>query len=149
MNDIYFIDTTVFMYARGKDHDYKKSCSNIILAIGSGLFKKRLGQPVIDSELHQEILYRYSHIGKWDTAISLLSDLQKMNIHTLPIGKEETSSIIDFSKKYIDTGIPPRDIVHAAVMNINNIEKIITADKDFDKIQEVERIDPNDLDLSG
>ncbi len=147
MNEIYLIDTSIFMYARGKDHEYKESCSNIVLAIGSGVFEQRLGQPVIDSELHQEILYRYSLIGKWDTAIGLLSDIKKMSISTLPIGKEETDKIINLAEKYKDKGISPRDIVHAAAMSANNIKKIISADKDFDRIQEVDRIDPLDLGL--
>jgi predicted nucleic acid-binding protein len=149
MNDIYLIDTSIFMYARGKDHEYKEPCSDIILAIGSGLFEQRLGQAVIDSELYQEILYRYSLIGKWDTAISLLCDIQKMGISTLPVGKEEVDKIIKLAEKYKDDRISPRDIVHAATMNNNNIKKIISTDRDFDRIQEVERIDPVNLELTG
>jgi len=145
MKDIYLIDTSIFMYARGEDHKYKCACSNIILAIGSGLFEQRFGQPVTDSELHQEILYRYSLIGRWNTAVSLLCDIQKLGIGVFPIGKEETDKIIELAEKYKDKGISPRDIVHAAAMKTNNIKKIITTDKDFDKMQEVERIDPCSL----
>jgi len=39
----------------------------------------------------------------------------------------------------------PRDIIHAATMVQNGLETIVSVDKHFDIIKEVQRIAPSDL----
>lgn len=39
-------------------------------------------------------------------------------------------------------GVQARDIIHVAVMMINNLPQIISTDTHFDKIQGVRRYDP-------
>ncbi len=143
--DVYIIDTSIFMYARGKGHHYKDLCAGLVLAIGDGSFEQKYGQPVVDSEMFQEILYRYSLIGQWDTAISLLQDIYALNMDILPVAKGEIGRMIELATKYKDGHITPRDLVHVAVMLTNNIKKIISTDKDFDHIKEIQRIDPADF----
>ncbi|MBC7334074.1 MAG: PIN domain-containing protein [Actinobacteria bacterium] len=75
--------------------------------------------------MFQEILYRYSLIGKKDTAISLLRDIYTLNVEILPIGKEEIEKMIELATKYKDKNITPRDLIHVGVMITNNISKII------------------------
>lgn len=145
MKDIYIIDTSIFMYSRGKDHRYKKPCTSLVLSLGDGSFAQKCGKPVIDSELFQEVLYRYSLINKWDIAVSLLQDIYILEMDILPVGSEEIEKMIELTVNYKDKDISPRDIVHVAVMMTNNIKKIISTDKDFDRIDEIQRIDPLDL----
>ncbi len=145
MKDIYIIDTSIFMYARGKGHDYKKPCAGLVLALGDGSFEKEYGKPVIDSEMFQEVLYRYSLIDKRDTAISLLQDIYILEMDILPVGSEEIEKMIELTVKYRGKDISPRDIVHAAVMMTNSIKKIISTDRDFDRIDEIQRIDPSEF----
>ena len=45
-------------------------------------------------------------------------------------------------KLFIDTNIP----MHAAVMRHGDLEKILSVDRDFDRIAGVERIDPLEFD---
>ncbi len=145
MKDIYIIDTSIFMYARGKSHDYKKQCAGLVLALGDGSFEQEYGKPVIDSELFQEVLYRYSLIDKWDTAISLLQDIYILEMDILSVGNKEIEKMIELAVKYRGKDISPRDIVHAAVMMTNNIKKIISTDRDLDRISEIQRIDPSEF----
>ncbi|MCL5771174.1 MAG: type II toxin-antitoxin system VapC family toxin [Actinobacteria bacterium] len=145
MKDVYIADTSIFMYARGKDHHYKKPCADLVLAFGDGSFEQKYGQPVVDSEIFQEILYRYSLIGQQDTAVSLLKDIYALGLEILAIGKKEIEKMIELAAEYKNENITPRDIVHAAVMITNDIKKIISADKDFDRIEEIQRIDPADF----
>ena len=63
-NELLFIDTNVVMYARGKEHPYRASCGRIILEIATGSFRENFGIPVTDTEVFQEILYRYALVGK-------------------------------------------------------------------------------------
>lgn len=145
MNDIYIIDTSVFMYARGKGHHYKNPCKSLVLSFGDGSFEGKYWQAVIDSEMFQEILYRYSLIGERDTAITLLRDIYALELDILPVGSGEIEKMMELAVKYKDKNIAPRDIVHASVMLTNNIKKIISTDRDFDRIEELQRIDPGDF----
>lgn len=45
-------------------------------------------------------------------------------------------------------GVSARDLVHLAVMRRLNVSRIITADTDFDRLPEVERLDPADVDVA-
>ena len=145
MSDIYIIDTSVFMYARGKGHHYKNPCKSLVLSFGDGSFEEEYGQAVIDSEMFQEILYRYSLIGEKDTAITLLRNIYALELDILPVGSGEIEKMMELAAKYKNENITPRDIVHASVMLTNNIKKIISTDRNFDCIEEIQRIDPGDF----
>ncbi|OQX53472.1 MAG: hypothetical protein B5M48_03285 [Candidatus Omnitrophica bacterium 4484_213] len=43
--------------------------------------------------------------------------------------------------KYIKAGIKPRDAIHLATMLEHGIFTIVSNDADFDKVQEIERLD--------
>lgn len=138
----YFIDTNIIMYARGREHLYKAPCAGIMLKIADGTFEHEFGTPVIDSEVFQEIIYRYGMENKWETAASVGRDLLLIGLDVLAFGIDEVRGLIELSVKYNGKGISPRDLVHTAVMINNGIRKIISTDLHFDQIDEVERIDP-------
>lgn len=55
MKNRVFSDTSVFVYARGKDHPLKASCSKIILAMARNSALGNYGSPSWTSEVLQEI----------------------------------------------------------------------------------------------
>jgi predicted nucleic acid-binding protein len=136
------IDTNVFMYARGKDHPLKKACTKIIFSIAKKEPVAHYGNPVIDTEVFQEILYRYATIGRWDVGISICQDIRVLDMEALPIGDAEITQFLKLAEKYKAKNVSPRDLIHAAVMINNGINYIITADKHFDSIKEVMRVPP-------
>ncbi|MDI6688935.1 MAG: type II toxin-antitoxin system VapC family toxin [Actinomycetota bacterium] len=141
----YFIDTNIVMYARGKDHPYKEPCAKLILKIADGSFEKEFGLPVTDSEVFQEIIYRYALVGEWTTALQVCKDIYALGLEVLPVGLSEVSKLIELVEKYMKARIAPRDLIHAAVMLSNGIECIISTDAHFDLIKEVRRLDPAKL----
>ncbi len=143
--EAWFIDTNVIMYARGKAHPYKAACARILLEIAEGSFAEKRGVPVVDTEVFQEILYRYGMEGRWATAVAVCRDLLALGFRVLGVGRPEVEALIALAEKYGRCGVRPRDLVHAAVMVRNGIKKIVTADAHFDLIEEVERIDPLSL----
>lgn len=149
MKNRIFLDTSVFMYARGKEHPLKDPCGRIILQIGNKGDLGSLGSPVINTEVFQEILYRYFMIGKWETGISVCRDIQALDIDILPVTANDIDRICDLFGKYErkKEKIPPRDLIHAAVMLGNGINQIITADRHFDSIKEIIRISPEKIRL--
>ncbi|MCL0078150.1 type II toxin-antitoxin system VapC family toxin [Dehalococcoidia bacterium] len=144
-NELLFIDTNVVMDARGKEHPYRASCGRIILEIAAGSFRENFGIPVTDTEVFQEILYRYALVGKWETGISVCRDLFTLGQDIPPIGSGKVKKMIELAEIYKGKGVPPRDLVHTAAMLSHGVEKVVSADAHFDLVEEVVRVDPLDL----
>ena len=56
-NEPYFLDANIFMYAAGAEHPYKAPCVEILARLEVGEL-----QAVINTEILQEMLYRYSRL---------------------------------------------------------------------------------------
>jgi len=142
MKNRVFIDTSVFMYARGKDHPLKEPCSNIILAMAKDGVLGHYGAPVVNAEVLQEILYRYVMIEKGDIGLSICRDIEALEVDVLPVTKDDMNRTFELFERYKSKKLPPRDLIHSAVMINNGIAHIISADKHFDTIKEVKRVRP-------
>jgi hypothetical protein len=142
MKNRVFIDTSIFMYARGKDHPLKAPCSNIILNIGKEGALGSYGGPVINTEVLQEILYRYVMIEKADIGLSICRDIEALEVDILPVTREDMNRAFELFERYKAKSLPPRDLIHASVMINNGLSHIISADKHFDSIKEIKRVRP-------
>ena len=140
-----FIDTNIVMYAAGKEHRYKKACARIISAIADGSFHKEIGNPVTDTEVFQEILYRYALVERWEQGILICASLLELGLAILPVDSRAVEGMLELATAYKGAGLPPRDLVHAAVMVDHRIERIVSVDAHFDLVREVTRITPEDL----
>lgn len=132
---VYFIDTSIFMYAAGKNHPLKKPCVKILESLAHGKI-----EGISDCEVIQEILYRYSRIGKRDSGIKLSQEVMKSMPSLLPIEKEDVWLAGNLLESY--PSIEARDAIPMGIMLNRNLHLIISADKHFDQIQEIKRIDP-------
>jgi predicted nucleic acid-binding protein len=56
---VYFLDANIFMYAAGTAHIYKVPCTRILAEVETGRLRT-----AINTEIVQELLYRYSHTDK-------------------------------------------------------------------------------------
>ncbi len=68
-----------------------------------------------------------------------------LGLNVLPVTKKDIEISLYFYQQYRAKGVLPRDIIHAATMVQNGLETIVSVDKHFDIIEEVERIAPSDL----
>ncbi len=130
-----FIDTSIIMYAAGGEHRYKAPCLNIIKAILTGKLRA-----ATDVEVLQEILCRYWHMGEIEKGVRLFNDFVETIPTLLDVRKEDVLRARDLLGKY--PKITPRDAIHAATMLNHRIRSILSADTDFDEIQELTRTDP-------
>ena len=144
-DETFLIDTNIVMYAAGRKHQYKSACARIISAIADGSFHRNVGAPVTDTEVFQEILYRYALVGKWQTGIVVCKHLLELGLEIVPISSDEVPTMISLAEAYKDKAISPRDLVHVSVMMNHGINKIVSVDSHFDLIREVIRIDPQEL----
>jgi len=132
-----FIDTNIPMYAAGAPHPLKEPCQKVILAIASGEI-----DAITDTEVFQEILYRYIHIGKREIGIKLFDHFHRIMLgRILPIEEQDILLTRELAEKL--THLSPRDLIHLAVMKRAGIKEIITTDKGFDNIPEIRRIHPS------
>lgn len=136
----YFLDTNIFMYAAGKPHEFKEPCISILSKVQSGELNA-----AIDTEVFQEILYRYHHINLSDKGVDLAWSMMDIRFDVLPVTKKVIEVSLYFYQQYQNKGISPRDIIHVATMVQNDIKKIVSVDRHFDVIEEVQRIDPSKL----
>jgi predicted nucleic acid-binding protein len=131
----YFIDTNIIMYAAGREHEYKDYCVKILRNIDS--FEHNY---LINTEVIQEILYRYDYINLKIFGIDLALNTLELFDNILQISVRDLYLAIDLLEKY--PFLISRDALIIANMVNNEVKKIISADKVFDKIEEILRIDP-------
>lgn len=135
--ELAFIDVNVFMYAAGKPHPYKDPCIQILSDVENSILSA-----LVNTEIFQELLYRYYHIKIAEKGIELCRNILQLPFKIMPITEKDIRLEIDLFESYQNKGLKPRDAIHAATMKNNNINKIITADKDFDLIDFIQRIGP-------
>jgi len=133
----YFLDANVFMYAAGREHPLKGPCVDVL---------RRVTQEELDvltnSEVLQEILYRYSAVGELQRGLRLARlAVDQVAGDVLPVTLSDMQRAFDLAARY-GTGIRCRDAVHAATMLNNGLSHLISADSHFDVIAGITRVDP-------
>jgi uncharacterized protein len=139
MNNTMFLDANIFMYAAGKPHPYKNPCLHILKDV-----ETRALPAVVNTEIFQELLYRYTHIGVAEKGIQLCNDALKYPLTILSVTEADVRLAISLFEQHKSAGVKPRDAIHAATLKNNGITQLLSADKDFDSFDFLTRIDPND-----
>lgn len=129
------LDTNIVVYAVGRPHPYKRACVQLLQDVANGT-----GDFNIDVELLQEIVYLYAARGERGLGLSTCSDLLLMFPNPFPITREGILLAHELLTKH--PKLLPRDAIHAAVTLGNHLEGIVSADKVFDAIESLNRIDP-------
>ena len=71
--------------------------------------------------------------------------MMDLGLNVLPVTKKDIEISLYFYQQYQNKGVSPRDIIHAVTMVQNGLETIVSVDKHFDIIEEVQRMAPSDL----
>ena len=95
---------------------------------------------VTDTEVLQEILYRYTSIKKKELALELCEVTIALCQTILPVTLQDI--ILTKALLLKHRNISVRDAVHAASMQNNGLGKILSADAHLDSIPGIERVDP-------
>lgn len=130
-----FLDANLIMYSLGGPHPLRDPSKNVLEKIKNGTF-----QVVSNTEVLQEILYRYFSIGKHALAELAYKAIIDLCQAILPVTLQDTDRAMELLKQY--PLITSRDAIHAATMLNNGIKEILSADPHFDLIRGIRRIDP-------
>lgn len=136
----YLLDVNIPMYAAGTTHPLKTSCVWVMQEIAEGGLNV-----AIDTEIIQEILYRYGSLQQWNTATSMATNLLDLVSTVYPVDVDDIRQAILLFKKYAPRGIKARDVLHASVMLNHRLTRIISTDEHFDQIEGLTRVDPQTL----
>ncbi len=131
----YFIDINVAIYATGPEHSYRAACRRVLEAVVRG---------DLEAVTSAEALYIYWRRGRPDVGLRLVEDL--IDIFSpdgvLPVGAADVRRAGELLETLKGVGLSPRDCLHLAVMERVRIDRIISADADFDRVPGIVRLDP-------
>ncbi len=128
-----FIDSNIPMYLVGGPHPHKSEAQILLEKLIAG--GHRL---VTDAEVLQEILHRYTSIGRREAIRPALDLTLNLVDDVFPIEKTDVKRAGEIIQ---DPGLfSARDSVHIAVMERREIRSILTFDRDFDRWPGLERI---------
>ena len=138
--EIFFLDVNVPMYAAGKEHAYKTPCVWLMTEIAEGHIIV-----AIDTEIIQEVLYRYGALGHWQIGATMATSLLDIVPTVYPILVADAREVVELFKRYAKQGVKARDPIHVAVMSNNALTKIISTDAHFDRVEGIVRLDPQTM----
>lgn len=137
-SEAYFLDTNILMYATGARHPLRDVCRGVLeRAVNRG------ATLVTDSEVLQEILYRCFSTRKPDIAQAVYSAAVDLCAEIFPVRESDTARALRLLLKR--PNLSTRDAIHIATMEAGGIRRILSTDRDFDGLEEIERIDPADF----
>jgi predicted nucleic acid-binding protein len=135
-----FVDTNVPIYAAGKPHSLKAPGSEVL-----ELIARQPDAFVTDAEVLQELVHRYVSLKLWPdpglTVVESFGVLMRGRVERVGARDVLTAarSATDFPR------LSARDLLHLAVARRVGSDAIVTADRDFDKLPVIERLDPGDV----
>jgi len=136
--DAYFLDANVVMYAAGAEHPLRKPCRQALRrAVDAHV-------PLItDAEVLQEILHRYFAIRRPDAAAAVYRSAVDLCEEVTPITEKDTARALELLQTHAE--LTPRDAIHVATMESAGVRRLLSADRDFDVVPSVRRVDPTEF----
>jgi uncharacterized protein len=123
------------MYAAGATHPLRQPCRDALERA------VRLNATLVtDSEVLQELLYRYFAIRRPEVAESVYRSTVRLCDEVLSVSEGNTARALELLLKYGRLSV--RDAIHIATMEAKGLRLLVSTDKDFDGVSEVQRIDP-------
>jgi predicted nucleic acid-binding protein len=136
MSPATFVDANVPIYAAGRAHPLKEPCVQVLL-----LAAEHPQAFVTDAEVLQELLHRYLALRLWPQgrgAFQRFSEILQERVEAVQaVDVQHAAGLADTHQE-----LGARDLLHAAVMHRLGVRRIISADMGFDRLPEIERLDP-------
>ena len=130
------VDSNILMYAAGSEHPCKQPSVAWLERVASGEI-----EATVDAEVLQEILHRYRALRRWSEGRRVYDLTRTIFPVVLPID----SDVLDRARSTMDlhSGLMARDALHAAVVELHDLDGICSYDQDFDILEGLRRIQPS------
>ncbi len=135
-----FIDSNVPIYAAGRDHPLKKPCAQVLRVISDcpSAF-------VTSAEVLQELFHRYLSLRQWPVGREVLTEFCELmadRIEPVLAGDVQRATTLTDHK---GACLSARDLLHIATMERVGATHIVSADRGFDVVSDLVRLDPADV----
>ena len=140
IDGLVFLDVNIPMYAAGGPHPLKEPCVWLMSQIANQQISA-----AIDTEIIQEVLYRYGAIKRIEVAVTMAGSLFELIPLILPVRPADARLSVDLFRQYAPSGATARDTIHAAVMQHNGLNQIVSTDEHFEQFEGLTRLDPQHL----
>jgi len=131
-----YVDANVFLYAIGGESPYRESCRALIDAIR----RRRIRGETSVTTL-EEVVHHRRRRGD-ATAIARGREVARICSKVHPLDRALSLSALAVAERHPALGIG--DAIHVATALAHGLQAVVSADRDFDAVQGVERIDPLD-----
>lgn len=135
VRDSLFVDANVFMYLSGSDARYGEACRRALLAA------TEQGVLLITSaEILQEILHYHAARRRPEDARTMYDAVTDICDEILPVTERQTARALELLVRH--PRLPAGDALHVATMEAHGVERLLSANRHFDQIDTVMRVDP-------
>lgn len=135
---MFFIDTNIFLELEFQDIKWK-DCDKFLRNVDKGKIEGIISNFILDSVI-LEIEAKTKSLVKISKFISNIFEYTGLNIYT-PRKIDYKNSLVLMKKYNLDFD----DALVVACMVSNKIKKLVSFDSHFDKVKEIERIEPKDV----
>ena len=132
------LDANVFIYAVGRAHAYQEPCLRLLSQV-----EENPGDYNVSVEVLQEILHVYWARRQLADGLRAFDSALKAFPEPFPVETQDSTLARSLLQRH--PRLSPRDCIHAAVVLNHGLEAIISADRAFDEISEIKRLDPLEL----
>jgi len=132
--ETYFIDSNIFFYAKIMDREYGEACAKILNMIVRGELKAATSSLAV-----VELANALRKYGLSNEVADVVDSVFSLDIQILQVDPLDVRNAVEIFDEF---RISPYDCTHAAVMRKAGTNKIISADREFEKITWIKRIDP-------
>lgn len=132
-----FVDSNVFFYAKIMDREYGEACARFLRGVEAGEIEAATSVLIV-----VELANALRRYGLGDEVKKVVDAVFSLNVSMLQLG---STDVRDAANIFDRTRISPYDCVHVAVMERERIKEIVSADRDFDRVSDIKRLDPMQL----
>lgn len=132
-----YLDSNVFFYAKIMDRVFGKSCSTVLRRVVSN-----------ELEASTSVLVPIevaNALRKYGLTKEVADEVRAIFSLGIEIYSIDAADAREAAEIYSESNISPYDCLHAAIMRKNGLKEIISADKDFDRLTWLKRLDPRSM----
>ena len=95
---------------------------------------------ITSTEVLQEVLHYHAARRRPEDARTVYEAVTDICEEILPVTEGQTARALELLVRH--PGLPARDALHVATMEAHGVERLLSADRHFDQIDTVMRVDP-------
>jgi uncharacterized protein len=133
----FLYDTSIFIYALGREHPYREPCREIVRRAAAGDLQGEASADLLQELLHQRARRTGDRIG----AAAAARWVAKL-VWWHPLEPNDVQRGMDLFENHND--LDARDAIFAALAINRGIDTILATNRAFEGIDGLERIDPAD-----